>query len=147
LSLKQQLQDDMKAAMRGRDKARLTVIRMATAAIKQREIDSGATLDDSGVLAVIEKLIKQRRDAANQYRDAGRTDLAEAEEAENVVLEDYLPAQLYEAEIDAAIERAIAANEASSMRDMGKVMGQLKGQLQGQADLAVVSQRLKERLQ
>lgn len=147
MSLKQQLQEDMKAAMRARGKARLAIIRMLMAAIKQREVDAGAELDDPDVLAVIEKMVKQRRDAAAQYRDAGRAELADAEEAEIVVLEHYLPAQLSEAEIDAAIERAISDNQASSMRDMGQVMGQLKNQLQGQADMAAISQRLKAKLQ
>src|SRR5699024_3101387 len=101
----------------------------------------------AGVLAVLEKMIKQRRDAAIQYREGDRPELAEAEETEVAILEDYLPAQLSAGEIDAAIERAIATHDARSMRDMGKVMGQLKGELQGQADMAVVSQRLKARLQ
>lgn len=147
MNIKEQLQDDMKSAMRARDKERLAVIRQVNAAVKQREIDDQVTLDDPGVLAVIEKMVKQRRDAESQYRDAGREELADAETAEIAVLEHYLPAQLGEAEIDAAIDRAIADTGAESMRDMGKVMGQLKSELAGQADMAVVSQRLKSKLQ
>lgn len=147
MSLKEQLKNDMKSAMRGREKNRLAVIRMLNAAIKQREIDDSTTLDDAGVLAVIEKMVKQRRDAAAQYRDADRMELAEAEEAEIAVLDDYLPEQLSDEAIDGAIDSAIADNNAESMRDMGKVMGALKRQLQGQADMAVVSQRLKAKLQ
>jgi len=147
MSLKEQLKNDMKSAMRGREKNRLAVIRMLNAAIKQREIDDSTTLDDAGVLAVIEKMVKQRRDAAAQYRDADRMELAEAEEAEIAVLDDYLPEQLSDEAIDVAIDSAIADNNAESMRDMGKVMGALKRQLQGQADMAVVSQRLKAKLQ
>ncbi|MES1935403.1 GatB/YqeY domain-containing protein [Salinisphaera hydrothermalis] len=147
MNIKDQLSEDMKSAMRARDKERLAVIRMVNAAIKQREIDDGTTLEDPDVLAVIEKMVKQRRDAESQYRDAGREELADAEAAEISVLEHYLPDQLSEAEIDAAVERAIADTGAESMRDMGKVMGQLKSELAGQADMAVVSQRLKAKLQ
>ncbi|HET7314465.1 MAG TPA: GatB/YqeY domain-containing protein, partial [Salinisphaera sp.] len=134
VNLKDQLQDDMKSAMRARDKERLSVIRMVNAAIKQREIDERTTLDDAGALAVIEKMLKQRRDAESQYRDAGRDELADAEAAEISVLEHYLPARLSETEIDAAIDRAIADTGADSMRDMGKVMSRLKAELAGQAD-------------
>jgi len=147
LSLKAQLQDDMKSAMRTRDKERLAVIRMLMAAVKQREVDDREELADGDVLAVVEKMVKQRRDAEQQYRDANRPELADAEAAEIAVLENYLPTQLSEAEIDQAIENAIAESQAESMRDMGKVMGVLKPRLQGQADMAVVSQRLKARLQ
>lgn len=147
LSLKDQLQDDMKSAMRTRDKERLAVIRMLRAAIKQREIDEHKTLDNAETLAVLEKMLKQRRDAEAQYRDAGRDELADAEAAEAVVLEHYLPIPLDDAEIDAAIDAAIAEHNATSMRDMGQVMGALKPRLQGRADMAVVSQRLKARLQ
>ena len=147
MSLKAQLQDDMKSAMRTRDKERLGVIRMLMAAVKQREVDDREELADGDVLAVVEKMVKQRRDAEQQYRDANRPELADAEAAEIAVLENYLPTQLSEAEIDQAIENAIAESQAESMRDMGKVMGVLKSRLQGQADMAVVSQRLKARLQ
>ncbi|MES1941196.1 Yqey domain containing protein [Salinisphaera sp. T5B8] len=147
MSLKALLQDDMKSAMRTRDKERLAVIRMLMAAVKQREVDEREELSDADVLAVIEKMLKQRRDAEQQYREANRPELADAEAAEIAVLENYLPAQLSEAEIDQAIDNAIAESQAQSMRDMGKVMGVLKPRLQGQADMAVVSQRLKTRLQ
>ncbi|MES1950103.1 Yqey domain containing protein [Salinisphaera sp. S4-8] len=147
MSLKALLQDDMKSAMRTRDKERLAVIRMLMAAVKQREVDEREELSDADVLAVIEKMVKQRRDAEQQYREANRPELADAEAAEIAVLENYLPAQLSEAEIDQAIDNAIAESQAQSMRDMGKVMGVLKPRLQGQADMAVVSQRLKTRLQ
>jgi hypothetical protein len=147
VSLKAQLQDDMKSAMRTRDKERLAVIRMLMAAVKQREVDERNELADADVLAVVEKMVKQRRDAEQQYRDANRPELADAEAAEIAVLENYLPAQLSDAEIDQAIETAIGESGAESMRDMGKVMGVLKPRLQGQADMAVVSQRLKARLQ
>lgn len=147
MSLKAQLQDDMKSAMRTRDKERLAVIRMLMAAVKQREVDERNELADADVLAVVEKMVKQRRDAEQQYRDANRPELADAEAAEIAVLENYLPAQLSDAEIDQAIESAISESGAESMRDMGKVMGVLKPRLQGQADMAVVSQRLKARLQ
>ncbi|MDA3921812.1 MAG: GatB/YqeY domain-containing protein [Salinisphaera sp.] len=147
MSLKDQLQDDMKSAMRARDKERLTVIRMALAAVKQREIDDATVLDEPQVLAVIEKMVKQRRDAETQYQDADRPELADAEAAEIAVLEHYLPAQLSDAEIDTMIDSAISEAGATSMKDMGQVMGQLKPKIQGQADMAVVSQRLKTKLQ
>lgn len=146
MTLKQQLQDDMKAAMRARDKARLSVIRLIQSAIKQREVDEQIELDDNAILAVIEKMLKQRRDAETQYRDAGRDELAAAESAEMVVLEGYLPKQLSAAEIDAAIDAAIADTGAESMRDMGQVMATLKPKLQGQADMSAVSQRVKAKL-
>lgn len=147
MSLKDQLADDMKAAMRGRDKARLSVIRLIQSAIKQREVDEQIELDDAGTLAVIEKMIKQRRDAEAQYRDAGRDELAAAEAAEITVLQAYLPEPMTDAEIDAAINAALAETGAESMRDMGKVMGAIKPRLQGRADMGAVSQRLKARLQ
>lgn len=147
MSLRDQLQDDMKSAMRTRDKERLAVIRMTLAAIKQREIDESKTLDESEVLAVVEKMVKQRRDAETQYRDNERPGLADAEAAEIAVLEHYLPTQLSEAELDRIIDGVITETGATSMKDMGQVMGQLKPKVQGQADMAVVSQRLKTRLQ
>lgn len=147
MSLRDQLQDDMKSAMRTRDKERLAVIRMTLAAIKQREIDESRTLDEAEVLAVVEKMVKQRRDAETQYRDNDRPELADAEAAEIAVLEHYLPTQLSEAELDGLIDEVIAETGATSMKEMGQVMGQLKPRVQGQADMAVVSQRLKARLQ
>lgn len=146
MTLKQHIQDDMKTAMRARDKARLSVIRLIQSAIKQREVDEQTELDDGAVLAVIEKMLKQRRDAETQYRDAGRDELAAAEAAEMAVLESYLPKQLTAEEIDAAIDTAIADTGAASMRDMGKVMAALKPKLQGQADMSEVSKRVKAKL-
>lgn len=146
MTLKDQLRDDMKAAMRARDKARLSVIRLTQAAIKQREVDERIELDDAGTLAVIEKMVKQRRDSETQYRDAGRAELAAAEAAEITILQGYLPEQLSAAEIDAAIDAAITDTGAESMRDMGKVMAALKPRLQGRADMSAVSKRLKARL-
>src|SRR5699024_7464066 len=147
MTLKEQLRDDMKAAMRARDKARLAVIRMTQAAIKQREVDDQVELDDTGTLAVIEKMVKQRRDAEAQYQDAGRAELAADEAAEIKILQGYLPEQLSTAEIDTAIGAAIADTGAETMRDMGKVMAALKPKLQGRADMGEVSTRLRARLQ
>lgn len=146
MSLKDRIGNDVKDAMRAKDRARLTTLRMLQAAIKQREVDERIELDDAAVLAIIEKQIKQRREAAQQYSDAGRDELAQAEQAEIAIFEPYLPEQLSEAEIDAAIAQAIEASGASGMADMGKVMGQLKPQLQGKADMGQVSGRVKAQL-
>lgn len=145
-SLKEQITADMKEAMRAKDKDTLGTIRLIQAAIKQREVDERIELDDSQVLAVLDKMVKQRRDSINQYRDAGREELAAKEEAEISVIQKYLPAALSEAEIDALIEEAISNSGAQSMQDMGKVMGQLKPKLQGRADMGAVSARIKARL-
>ena len=142
-ALKQQLTEDMKSAMRAKDKQRLGVIRLALAAIKQREVDERIELDDTQVLAVIDKMVKQRRDSAQQYTDANRPELAEQENYEIGVLQEYLPAALDEAELDALITKAIADSGASSMKEMGQVMGLLKPQVQGRADMGAVSQRIK----
>ncbi len=142
-ALKQQLTEDMKTAMRAKDKQRLGVIRLALAAIKQREVDERIELDDTQVLAVIDKMVKQRRDSAQQYTDANRPELAEQENYEIGVLQEYLPAALGEAELDALITKAIADSGASSMKEMGQVMGLLKPQVQGRADMGAVSQRIK----
>ena len=144
--LKAQLTDDMKAAMKGGDKARLAVIRLINAAIKQREVDERIELSDEQVLAVLDKMVKQRRDSIKQYSDAGRTDLAEAEQAEVEIIQGYLPAALSEEEIAAIVEQAIADTGASSMADMGKVMGKVKPQVQGRADMGAVSGLVKARL-
>jgi len=146
MTLKQQLTDDMKSAMRGGDKQRLGVIRLVLAAIKQREVDERIELDDAQTLAVLEKMLKQRRDSVSQYAAAGREDLADVERAEMVVIEAYLPAQLDTAELDALIAQAIAATGASSPRDMGKVMAAVKEQAAGRADMAQVSARIKAKL-
>ena len=146
MTLKQQLTDDMKTAMRGGDKHRLGVIRLVLAAIKQREVDERIELDDAQTLAVLEKMLKQRRDSVSQYAAAGREDLADVERAEMTVIEAYLPAQLDEAELDALIAAAIAATGASSPRDMGKVMAAVKEKAAGRADMAQVSARIKAKL-
>jgi uncharacterized protein YqeY len=146
MTLKQQLTDDMKAAMRGGDKHRLGVIRLVLAAVKQREVDERIELDDAQVLAVLEKMLKQRRDSVSQYAAAGREDLAEVERAEMTVIEAYLPAQLDAAELDALIAAAIASTGAGSPRDMGKVMAAVKEQAAGRADMAQVSARIKAKL-
>lgn len=142
-ALKQQLTEDMKTAMRAKDKPRLGVIRLALAAIKQREVDERIELDDTQVLAVIDKMVKQRRDSAQQFTDADRPELADQENFEIGVLQDYLPAALDETELDALITKAIADSGAGSMKEMGKVMGILKPQVQGRADMGAVSQRIK----
>lgn len=146
MALKDDIQADMKAALRAGDKSRLGVIRMLVAAIKQREIDERSELDDAGVLQVIEKQIKQRREAAAQFGDAGREELAQQELAEADVLSAYLPEPLSDADLDALIDDVIAATGAASMKDMGKVMNTIRGRAQGRADMAAVSRRVKDRL-
>lgn len=147
MSLKQQLTDDMKTAMKAGEKDRLGVIRLMNAAIKQKEVDERIALDDAAVLAVLEKMVKQRKDSITQYEAANRADLAAVEQAEMAVIQAYLPAQLSEAEIDAAIQAAIAeAGAGTGPAAMGKVMGVLKPKLAGKADMGLVSQRLKAAL-
>ena len=146
MSLKIRLTDDMKAAMKGGAKEQLAVIRLILAAIKQREVDERITLDDEQVLAVLEKMLKQRKDSVQQYEAAGREDLAAQERYEIGVIQAYLPAPLSDDEIDALIESAIAESGASSARDMGKVVGLLKPKLQGRADMGLVSGKIKARL-
>ena len=145
-AIKAQLTAEMKDAMRAKEKERLGTIRLIQAAIKQREVDERIELDDTQVLAVLDKMVKQRRDSISQYRDAGREDLASKEEAELLVIQTYLPTPLSEAEIDALIEEAISSTGAATMQDMGKVMGQLRSKVQGRADMAAVSNRIKARL-
>ena len=146
MSLKQQLTEDMKTAMRGGDKQRLGVIRLILAAIKQREVDERIELDDTQTIAVLEKMVKQRKDSVTQYAAAGREDLADVERAEMVVIEAYLPAKLSETEIDALIDAAMAETGASSARDMGKVVAAVKAKAAGRADMGQVSGRIKQRL-
>ena len=146
MSLKEQINDDMKAAMRAKETARLGVIRLLLAAMKQREVDERITLADSDVLAVIDKMLKQRRDSISQYEAAGRQDLADAEKFEVGVLQGYMPAQMTEAEISAAVDEAIAASGAKSPQEMGKVIGLLKPKLAGRADMAKVSGLVKAKL-
>jgi len=144
MSLKQQLTDDMKTAMKAGEKDRLGVIRLIQAAIKQREVDERITLDDAAVLAVLEKMLKQRKDSVAQYEAAARADLAGIEKAEMAIIQAYLPAQLSEAEIEAAIKAAVAeAGAGSGPAAIGKVMALLKPRLAGKADMGLVSQRLK----
>ena len=144
--LKQQLTEDMKTAMRAKDKPRLGIIRLVLAAIKQREVDERIELDDAQVLAVLDKMVKQRRDSLTQFTDAGRQDLADQESFELSVLQNYLPAALSEAEIDALITAAVESTGAASMKEMGKVMAVLKPQVQGRADVGEVSKRIKSLL-
>ena len=144
--LKQRIQDEMKAAMKGGDKARLGTIRLILSAIKQIEVDERIELDDSRVLAVLDKMVKQRRESASQYEQAGRDDLLQQENFEITVLQDFMPAALSDDEINTLIEEAISSSGASSIKDMGKVMGQLKSKLQGRADMGTVSDKIKARL-
>ena len=146
MTLKERINEDMKAAMRASDKERLSTIRMTQAAIKQREVDERTTLDDAQVIAVIEKMVKQRRESVAQFEQGGRADLADKEEREITVLQGYLPEPLSETELDAIIREAIAQSGASSMKDMGKVMAAVKAQAAGRADMGAVSARIKAAL-
>lgn len=141
--LKQRISDDMKSAMRAKEKQRLGVIRLILAAIKQVEVDERIELDDAQVLVVLDKMLKQRRDSIEQYTNAGRTELAEKELFEVGIIQTYMPAALSEAELDAMIQEIVSAVGASSMQDMGKVMAQLKPKVQGRADMGQVSQKVK----
>jgi len=145
-ALKERINEDVKSAMRAQDKRRLGALRLITAAVKQREVDERITLDDAQVLAVLEKMIKQRRDSIAQYQAGNRPDLVDQENFELQLIQSYLPVQLSEAEIDQVISEVIAATGASNPKDMGKVMGTLKSRLAGQADMSVVSNRVKQRL-
>lgn len=144
--LKDAIQNDMKAAMRARETARLSAIRMLMAAVKQREIDERTSLDDAGVVAVVEKLIKQRRDSVEQYTQAGRDELAARERAEIDVLSAYLPRQADDAEIEAAIDAAFTSVSPSGPAQMGQVMALLKQSLAGRADMAALAARVRARL-
>ncbi len=146
MSMKLQLTEDMKAAMKAGEKHKLGVIRLINAAIKQREVDERIELDDTAVIAVLDKMVKQRKDSVSQFEAAKREDLAEIERAEIVVIEAYLPAKMGEAEIVAAIQAAIAETGASGPADMGKLMGALKPKLAGQADMGLVSKLVKQQL-
>jgi uncharacterized protein YqeY len=145
-SLKERITDDMKAAMRSGEKERLGVIRMITAAIKQREVDERITLDDAQVLSVLEKMIKQRKESLVQFQAGNRPDLVDKESGEITLLQGYMPTPLSDAEIDALIGDAIAATGAGSIKDMGKVMGIIKGKAQGRADMAAVGAKIKAKL-
>lgn len=144
--LKNQIVEDMKSAMKAKDTQSLKAIRMLLGAIKQKEIDERIELDDAAVLSVVQKMVKQRKDSISQFKDAGRDDLVAGEEAELVVINNYMPAQMSEAEIEAAVDQVISDIGASSMQDMGRLMGALKAQLAGQADMGVVSGLIKSKL-
>lgn len=146
MSLKEQISADMKDAMRAKDSVRLGIIRMLLAAIQRREVDERTTLDDVQVLSVVEKLIKQGREAAEQYQKAGRDDLLQKELSEIAVWEQYLPEQLSEAEIDELVMAAISETGAASIKDMGKVMAIVRPQIQGRADMGAVSAKIKAAL-
>ena len=146
MTLKERLTEDMKSAMKGAEKQRLSTIRMAQAAIKQREVDERIALDDAQVLAVLEKMIKQRKESIVQFEQGGRADLAAQERAEIELLQTYMPAQLSPAELDTLIRDAIAASGAVSVKEMGKVMGIVKSKAAGRADMGAVSARIKAAL-
>jgi uncharacterized protein YqeY len=146
MSLKDQITEDMKSAMKAGDKDRLKVVRLIRAAIKQIEVDQRIELDDAAVLTVLDKMVKQRRDSVEQFQKGNRNDLADIELAEIVVLEDYLPEQLSDEELDAMINEAISATGAETIRDMGKVMGQIKAKAAGRADMGAVGAKVKARL-
>jgi uncharacterized protein len=146
MSLKGQINEDMKTAMRAKDTARLAAIRLLLAAIKQREVDERIELSDTDILAIIDKMMKQRRDSLSQFEAAGRQDLAAIEKFEMSVLQGYMPQQLSEAEIGTAIEQAVNSSGAANTQDMGKVMAILKPQLAGRADIGKVSAQVKARL-
>jgi uncharacterized protein len=146
MTLKERITEDMKAAMRAKDSERLVTIRMLQAAIKQREVDERIVLDDSQVLAAIEKMIKMRKESVTQFLSGGRPELAEKESQEIAQLQAYLPAQLSDGEIDQLVANAISQTGATSIKDMGKVMGIVKGQAQGKADMAVVGAKIKAKL-
>ena len=136
----------MKLALKAQDKSALKAIRMILGAIKQKEIDERINLNDNQVMVVIQKMVKQRKDSISQFSDAGRTDLVEVEEAELSIINNYMPKQLNEEEIEVAVAKAISDSGADSMKDMGKLMGILKGQLDGKADMGQVSQLIKSKL-
>ena len=144
--LKLLITNDMKLAMKAKDKAALKAIRMILGAIKQKEIDERIELTDGQALSVIQKMVKQRKDSISQFSDAGRTDLVDIEEAELLIINNYMPKQLSKDEVEAAVIKAISETGADSMKDMGKLMGVLKGQLDGKADMGVVSQLIKAKL-
>ncbi len=143
VSLKEQLASAVKVAMRNKDKLRLTTLRMAQAAVKQIEIDERRELSDEDVLKVLDKMLKQRRDAASQYDDAGRPELGDKERAEMVIIEEFMPAALTEDDLDALIRTAISATDAQGMQDMGKVMHELRPQVLGRVDMAHLSKKVK----
>jgi len=146
MSLRDRLNEDLKTAMKAREQERLAALRLMLASVKQREVDERVTLDDAGVVAVVEKMIKQRKDSIAQYEKAQRQDLADKEKYEISVLEGYLPKQMSQQELEAAVAEALAASGAKSAADMGKVMGVLKPKLAGRADMGKVSALVKSKL-
>jgi len=146
MALREQLNDDIKTAMKAREADKLAALRLMLSAVKQREVDERITLDDAGVIAVVEKMIKQRKDSIEQYEKASRPDLADKEKYEITVIGAYLPQQLSAAEVDAVIAEAIASTGAKSAADMGKVMGVVKPKLAGRADMGKVSGLVKQKL-
>ena len=144
--LTDRIKEDMKASMKGGDKTRLGVIRLILAAIKQVEVDERIQLDNDRVILVLDKMLKQRRESIKQFADAGRHDLVAIEEAEVLVIQDFLPQALSEEEVDAMVSDAVIESGAESVKDMGKVMGLLKAQMQGRADMSVVSTKIKATL-
>lgn len=146
ITLKARIKDEMKAAMRAKQKPRLTAIRLIQAEIKRIEVDERIEIDDDRLLAVLDKMCKQRRDSISQYNDAGRTELADIEIAELALIQEFLPAQLSDEELSRLIADAIQDSQAESMKDMGKVMAQLKPKLQGRADMGQVSKKIKAAL-
>lgn len=144
--LKQRINDDVKNAMRAKEKVRLGTLRLITSSIKQIEVDKRIELDEDAVVAVLEKMLKQRKDSIEAFEGAGRDELAAIEIAEVAIIKEYMPEQMPEAEVDALIDEAIASTGAAGMKDMGKVMGMLKGQLAGKADMGAVSGKIKAKL-
>jgi len=144
--LKKRITDDMKSAMKAKDKEFLRATRMIIEAIKQKEVDERVELDDSQVLTVINKMVKQRKDSISQFDLAGRTDLVEIEEAELEIIKKYMPEQLSDEEVEIFVDKTINDSGSDSMKDMGKLMGMLKGQLDGKADMGAVSQLIKSKL-
>ena len=144
--LKSRIKDDMKAAMRAKDKDRLKIVRMILAAIKQIEVDERIELDDERIVVTLDKMLKQRRESIKQFNEAGRTDLTEIEEAEVIVIQDFLPKALTSEEIEEMVAKAVSDTAAESIKDMGKVMGVLRPQMLGRADMSVVSSVIKAKL-
>ncbi|MCP8899420.1 GatB/YqeY domain-containing protein [Gilvimarinus xylanilyticus] len=144
--LKTRINDELKTAMRAKEKARVAVLRLVMAEFKRIEVDERIELDDARVLAVLDKMLKQRRDSITQYEQADRPELAEQEKSESLVIQEFLPQPLTDAELDEIVDKAIAQTGASEMRDMGKIMGLIKPQVQGRADMADVSKRIKASL-
>ncbi len=146
MSLTAKIQEDVKDAMRAKDKERLATLRLITAAIKQKEVDERIVLDDAAVLAVLEKMVKQRKDSIEQFEKASRDDLIKKEQDELVIIQTYLPEQLAEDEVAKIVDEVVSATGAQGMKDMGKVMGQVKAKVAGQADMGLVSKLVKAKL-